>query len=142
MESNQILTEVCKALTYSIPDSIGSIFWAIVSALWSWYGVLIIIFLIVLVVIEIVTRNGNLHYNSENGFSPTFNIVIGSGTFSLFQVLTYLVLEWLFGGGVYCRPWSYLIHTFVFFGTGGFLNLIGFWVYWRMPFSRRKHRRK
>ena len=122
----------------STVKSAAAWFWQIVIALWPWYWLWIAVGLIAWVFFEIVTRNGNWHYNSKNGFSPTFNIVVGSGTYLLLQSLLHFILKKFLGDAAYCQPWAYLIHFFVFMSTGGLLYLTGFWVYWKLPFRRRK----
>jgi membrane-associated protease RseP (regulator of RpoE activity) len=85
------------------------------------------------VTFEIATRNGKIHYNSKNGFSPTLNIFVGSGVNLLIQTLTYGILKLIFGDAAYCYPISYFVHLFAFLATAGTLIGIGFWVYWKRP---------
>ena len=105
-------------------------FWAIVTFLWPWYWLGILTALGLWTFIEIYFGVGT----SENGFSPTYNRVVGSGMYLLFQWLAHLCLVALFGELVYCRPWSLIVHYGVFLLTGGFLHVIHFWPYWRIPF--------
>lgn len=136
------LKDMCSAATASIPHSIAGILWSIITMLWSWYWVLIVVGLIGWIVFEIVTRNGTMHYNSENGFSPPFNRFVGAGTYLGFQTLIYLLLKLIFGDGVYCMGWPLVLHLAVFGTTGLFLYGIGFWPYLVEPGTRRKYRRK
>jgi hypothetical protein len=128
--------------------SIAGTFWDFVVALWPWGWVIIVPGLAVWTLIEIATRNGHWHYNSKNGFSPAFNIAVGSGTNLFFQSLTHWILTGVFGDAIYCNPLATFIHFFIFIATGVFLNLTGFWVYLklpklpRMPRPKKKSRRR
>ena len=129
----EFATELIKILIVSIPQSIAGWFWMIVKIVWTTYWLYIIIFLTIWTIWELITRNGGMHYNSENGFSPTYNSFVGSGVYALFQVLTYTILTKIFDNEIYVNIWPYPIHIFVFLGTGLFLNLVGFWKYWKLP---------
>lgn len=82
-----------------------------------------------LVLYEMATRHGNSHYNSRNGLSPSFNRLVGSGTYALLQGLLYLIFHGIFGDVVYCYLWPLPIHIVVFASTGWLLRKIGFWKY-------------
>jgi hypothetical protein len=123
------LPQFCQAILGSTAKSSSVLFWSFVQALWPWGWPLIVVGLTLWIVFEILTRNGGVHYDSANGFSPTFNRIVGSGIFLLFQTLLYLLLHWLFGDGIYCLPWPYPLHAFIFGLTWLFLWSIGFWVY-------------
>ena len=125
----KLLPDVCKLIFASGEKSSAAQFWQIVTTLWSEYWLWILIGLVVWVIFEIFTRHGTAHYNSKNGFSPTFNRVIGSGIYLLFQSITYFVLTFIFGAGIYCTPVPYVIHPTIFFLTWLFLFKIKFWVY-------------
>lgn len=129
--------DICKAVT-DLQDAAHPKFWTVISWLWSWWGLAVVCGLVVWVIFEILTRHGNLHYNSDNGFSPTFNRVVGSGTYLVFQGILYFILTKIFGTGVYCKPISYAVHVSVFFLTKLFLYGIGFWVYLDRPRRRRR----
>lgn len=115
----------------SIPSTMAGWFWVAIKALWPWYAIGIIVFFIAWTLFEIFLDTG---WKSENNFSPVYNRIVGSGVYALFQGLTYLILTGIFTQLVYCRPWSLVVHYFVFLLTGGFLHLIRFWPYWRIPF--------
>lgn len=135
--------ELCSLLIQPTTKSIAANLWLIAGALWSWQGLFVICAFGAWIVIELITKNGTFHYNSENGFSPLFNSVIGSGTYLGLQTLLFVVLRFLFGDGVYCVPVPYVIHVAIFFSTGWLLNVIGFWKYQKEPGSRgRKRYRK
>lgn len=118
-----------EPVSISNSHSSAGLFWEVITTLWSSHWLSISIFLIVFILYEIVTRNGNVHYNSKNGFSPTFNRVIGSGTYLLFQGILYACLHFIFGDSIYQHPWPYFLHLLVFGFTGFSLRRIGFWVY-------------
>ena len=131
--SNEFVTELFKTVIVSTGKSGAALFWAVIKTLWTSYWPYIIVFFIGWVVWELVTKNGGFHYNSKNGFSPTFNRVIGSGVYILFQGIIYLIISKIFGSGAYDNIWPYSIHLTIFLLTGLFLNLTGFWVYWKLP---------
>ncbi len=119
----------CQAAN-SAAKSIASWFWTAVVALWPWYWAGIVALLVSWTLYEIFSGNGR----SENGFSPAYNRVVGSGVYLLIQSATYPLLLKTFGDLAYCRPLSLVIHYLAFFLTGGFLHVIRFWPYWRIPF--------
>jgi hypothetical protein len=123
------LPALCQQILGSPPASSAGTFWYFVQALWPWGWVWIVIGVALWLLFEILTRNGGVHYNSANGFSPTFNRVVGSGINLLFQTLLFLFLKKLFGDGIYCVSWPYDLHAAVFALTWLFLWSIGFWVY-------------
>ncbi len=127
------LVKIPTIIITSTAKSGAAFFWMAVKMAWSSYWLYIIIFITAWVIWELVTRNGGFHYNSKNGFSPTFNRVVGSGVFLLFQGGVYLIISRIFGNEVYDNIWPYPIHLTVFIFTGLFLNLTGFWVYWKLP---------
>ena len=103
--------------------------WTIVTATWSQYWPYILGFFTIWVIYEVITRNGQMHYNSENGFSPTFNRVVGSGVYLLLQAIVYGCIHFFFGESAYTEPWAYMIHLVVFGSTKLLLLAVGFWVY-------------
>jgi len=123
------LTLACKLIFESGDKSPAGQFWQFVTTLWSEYWLWIVLGLTIWIIYEVLTRNGTAHYNSKNGFSPTFNRVVGSGTFLLIQSSTILILTLLFGRGVYCTPLPYVIHSIIFGLTWLLLFKIRFWVY-------------
>jgi hypothetical protein len=116
--------------------------WKIIVYLWPWKWLAIVVLVSVWVFIEIKTRFGSFHYNSENGFSPSFNRFVGSGSYLGLQTLLFVILKSIFGSIVYCFSWSYALHTVIFISTGILLNISGFWPYLKEPGSRRKRRYK
>ena len=131
--SPEFVSQILKMVLASTVQSGARIFWTIIKTMWSSYWLYILIFLIGWVPWELITRNGGFHYNSENGFSPTFNRVVGSGVYLLFQGGVYAVINKIFGNEAYSHIWPYSIHLIVFLSTGLFLNLVGFWKYWKLP---------
>lgn len=92
-----------------------------------------------IVLMEIITRNKN-SYNSANGFTTNFNRMVGSLTYAVLQILTYLVVFHLIGNGAYCLPWPYVAHAAVFASTWWILHIIGFWP--DKPKPKKKYYRK
>src|SRR3989338_3833369 len=129
----QMLDQILKVALASAVQSGAAFFWTVIKTLWSSYWPFILIFLTCWVIWELITRNGGFHYNSENGFSPTFNRVAGSGLYLLLQGGAYVIVSKFFINKDYHHIWSYLIHILVFLSTGLFLNLVGFWKYWKLP---------
>lgn len=117
------------ALAEASTKSGAGIFWQIVTSTWHDHWLLIILVIVGWVLFEIVTRNGGAHYNSRNGFSPTFNRVVGSGVYLLLQAIVYLIIRFFFGDEVYTHVWPYGVHAVVFGLTKLLLLAVGFWVY-------------
>jgi len=116
----------------SIPHTVAGYVWTAITTLGPWWSSLIVLALIMWVVFEVVTRNGNAHYNSDNGFSPLFNFFVGSSlNFTLQELLGLALANW-FGDAIYCVEWPYVLHFAVFVATGLFLRVSGFWVYLRI----------
>lgn len=138
------LGNICSIIAIPFASSISSFLWQIFYALWPWYWFVIIALLFLWIVGEILTRNGTVHYNSENGFSPSFNRFVGSGTYTSLQALLLLSLEKFFGDSVYCILWPYEAHLLVFISSGLLLHFSGFWPYLKEPSNsgRRYHKRK
>jgi len=126
---SRLLPDICQQIFSSGEKSPAAQFWHIITTLWSDYWLWISIGLVIWIIFEIFSRHGGAHYNSDNGFSPTFNRVIGSGVYLLFQTVTYFLLTLIFGTGIYCTPLPYIIHPIIFFLTWLFLIKIRFWVY-------------
>ena len=136
------IKEICSLVTASVPHSLAGVLWAAITSLWPGYCILIGIAVAAWIAFEIATRHGNVHYNSENRFSPTFNRFVGAGTYLGLQALTYLMLQLLFGDPVYCLGWPYVLHVIVFASTGLLLHAIGFWPYLVEPGGRRRWRQR
>ncbi|MBP9802384.1 hypothetical protein KBC40_02235 [Patescibacteria group bacterium] len=130
-------SDICQAIVIPMSSSASAFVWQIVLFLWPWNWIWITCIILIWVVFEILTRNGEIHYNSKNGFSPAFNIFIGSGVFAIFQAITFLIFQLFFGGIVYCLPWPYALHLIIFASTSLFLHKIRFWPEIRI-FKRRK----
>jgi hypothetical protein len=135
------LSNVCSAISIPLSSSASSFIWGVIHFLWSWYGIWIFVILSVWTIVELFTRNGQFHYNSENGFSPTFNIFVGSGLYWGIQSLLLILLEKLFGESVYCLIWPYPVHIVIFLLTGLILHVTGFWPYLKEPGMRRSYRK-
>jgi hypothetical protein len=121
--------DICSLISISTASSLSSFLWQSIVFLWPWHWIAIFLALVVWVTWEIVTRNGTAHYNSDNGFSPSFNRFVGSGAYLGFQALIFLILKIFFGDIIYCFVLPYFIHLAVFFLTGLILHLSGFWPY-------------
>ena len=133
-----LFSNICQQSVIPTVQSASGWIWFVIKSLWPWYWFLISILLVAWVIYEIITRHGRSHYNSENGFSPSFNSFVGSGMYAVLQYFTHLVLDKFYGPVIYCKPWSYVIHIVIFLLTGGLLILSGFWVYWKLPGDRRR----
>jgi len=133
---------ICSIISVPFASSASSFLWQIILLLWPWYWLGIFLFLITWIIWEIITRNGTAHYNSKNGFSPSFNRFVGSGTYAGLQALVYLFFEKFFGDSVYCMVWPYEIHLVVFLSSGLLLHLSGFWPYLWEPSGQRYHKKR
>ncbi len=133
--------DTCSMLLIPLSSSVSSFVWQIIYFLWSWNGLWILVGLVIWTVVELFTRNGKFHYNSENGFSPAFNIFVGSGLYWGMQSLLLVLLEKLFGESVYCFVWPYPVHLIIFASTGILLHVTGFWPYLKEPGVERSHKR-
>jgi hypothetical protein len=131
--------DVCSIVA-SIPHTIAGYVWTAITTLGLWWSLAIILGLIGWVVFEVATRNGNAHYNSDNGFSPLFNIFVGSSLNFAIQEGMGLGLAKIFGDTIYCVEWPYILHFAVFVITGLFLRFTGFWVYLRILGERPRKR--
>lgn len=140
MNSTFSIGNICSVISDSMVSSFSSMIWKIIVYLWPWKWLAIVVLVSVWVFIEIKTRFGSFHYNSENGFSPSFNRFVGSGSYLGLQTLLFVILKSIFGSIVYCFSWSYALHTVIFISTGILLNISGFWPYLKEPGSRRKRR--
>lgn len=128
-DTTSLLGFYCQVMNPTV-KSVAGWFWTLVTALWPWYWVGISVLLIGWTLVEILLKFGT----SENGFSSTYNRIVGSGMYLLLQTLTHILLLKMFGDLIYCRPWSLVVHYLVFLLTGGFLHIIHFWPYWKIPF--------
>lgn len=138
--------DTCSMFFMPLSSSVSSFVWQIIYFLWSKDGFLILVCLIIWIIVELFTRNGKLHFNSKNGFSPAFNIFVGSGLYWGIQSLLLVLLEKVFGESVYCFIWPYPVHLIIFASTGLLLHVTGFWPYLKEPGTKspykkfRKHR--
>lgn len=126
---SKLLPDMCKQIFSSGQASPTAMLWHVIATVWSGHWPWIVAVLIIWIIFEFFTRNGTAHYNSKNGFSPTFNTVIGSLVYFLFQTLAYFLLTLIFGSGIYCTPLPYIVHPIIFYLTWRFLIKIKFWVY-------------
>ena len=116
-----LLPTFCQVAT-AMSSSWRGQFWFVISLL-GWKGwLLIIVGLLVWAVIDFISGG-----SSANGFSPEFNIAVGSLTFYFFQTLIALILAAIFGDGVYCLVWPLVFHIIPFWLTGAFWRWTGFW---------------
>ena len=121
-----LLGSVCSAFSILNTSSAFGQFWKGVFSLPPSLLLFIVFGILFLVLKEIIMRGSN-SYNSANGFTPAFNSFVGSFTYVGLQTVTFLLLSFVFGQSIYCMPWPYVAHIFVFVTTGLFLHLIGFW---------------
>jgi hypothetical protein len=138
---NPLLGEICTAISISMASSLNSFVWQIITYLWPWNWMWIVLFISGWIIWEIKTRYGAAHYNSKNGFSPVFNAFVGSGIYAGFQLIFVLFMTNVVGGLAYCNIWPFGVHIVLYKLSGWFLNIIGFWVYRKEP-GREKYKRK
>ena len=119
------------SLGQSIFGSTYSFLWSIVTFIGFWKCFLIIVLVILWIVLEIFTKNSH-YYNSENGFTSTFNKFIGASTYFWLQTIVYLILENIFSSLIYCLKWPYVLHIYIFILTGFILHVTGVWPYWKI----------
>jgi len=129
---------ICSAASDVFVSSLSDALWTGIRYLWPWYGFLIVLILGSWVVWEIRTRFTTVSFRSQNGFTPSFNQFVGSGTYLGLQTITFLILSTTFGNLVYCLKWPLGLHVAIFFISGLLLNYIGFWVYLKEPGKKRK----
>lgn len=132
------IKDACEVATFSFTQSISYYIWTIITTLWPWYWLLIVIVLGLWVTFEIYTRHGIAHYNSDNGFSPTFNRFVGSGTYLGLQTVLYFLFSFIFSDAIYCYIWPFAIHIVIFLSTGLLLHLSGFWPTLKRPKLRKR----
>lgn len=142
MSSPFSIGEICAVIFSQTSHTIYATVLELVIFLWPWYWLLIVLGLGGWIAFEITTRNGTIHHNSENGFSPVFNSFVGSCTYTGLQTFFFFILTSLFGSGVYCFVWPFAIHILIFLSTGKLLHVIGFWPRLERPNNRRRNRRR
>jgi hypothetical protein len=126
VEPSKLLVQLAEM----VGKSVAGIFWQFVSMLWISYWPWIILLIVVIVVYELLTWNGRWHYNSRNGFSPSFNRLVGSGVFLLYSSIFLAFFHFVFGDDIYLEQiWPYIVHSLAFPLTWLSLKKIGFWVY-------------
>jgi ABC-type nickel/cobalt efflux system permease component RcnA len=134
---------ICSAVSVVFVSSLSDALWTGIRYLWPWYGFLIVLTLGTWIFWEIHTRFTTTSFRSQNGFTPTFNRFVGSGTYLGLQTLTFLVLSTAFGNLVYCLKWPLGLHALVFLSSGLLLKYIGFWVYLKETgLKRRKYHKR
>lgn len=136
MDTNLIF-KTCHDL-FSIPKTIMSSTWYTIQGLWPFLPWLILLVIGIWILFEIKTRNGNWHWNAKNGFSKYFNSFVGSGTYALLQAISYFILTFIFGNGIYCFGWPLILHYIVYRLTSKILNATGFWLYEKQPSTKPK----
>lgn len=137
MTPDQILGPICSAIG-DIPHTAVSSVWLGIEYLFTNYWYIIVPVIIIWTIIEIVSKGGH-SFNSDNGFTPVFNSFVGGGVFLLTEKLIYFILEHISGPSIYCGSLlSSSFYLLPFLTTGLFLNMIGFWVYWKIPFVKAK----
>ncbi|PLX27896.1 hypothetical protein C0583_01505 [Candidatus Parcubacteria bacterium] len=119
--------DICQDFTIPAASTIHSFVWQVIFYIWPWKWILIMLLILMWAAWEIATRNSKVHYNSKNGFSPSFNRFVGSGAYLSFQTILFVSFEKLFSIKFYCLRWPYIMHLFVFITTGLFLYIVGFW---------------
>lgn len=133
------LGQACS-LVSQIPHTFISAIWAFISLAFSLYWYFIIPALITWIFFEIVTM-GTHSYNSENGFTPLLNSVVGGGVFYAFSALINLIFGLIFGNGGNCVPlWLNSFYLIPFVSTGLLLHWTGFWPYLKVPIINEKIR--
>lgn len=137
MTPDQILGPICSAIG-DIPHTFISSIWFWVDFLFTRYWYIIVPVIVIWVIIEIISKGGH-SFNSDNGFTPTFNSFVGGGVFILTEKLIHFILEFFSGPTVHCGTlFMSSFYLLPFLTTGLFLNMIGFWVYWKIPFIKLK----
>jgi len=144
-----ILTgDICQALAIPVASSISSFIWQVILFLWPWHWLWIVLAITAWVIWEIITRDGTAHYNSKNGFSPSFNSFIGSGLYWGIQAIVLLLFEKFLGVSAYCTSLPYVAHISILVLVYLFLHGIGFWPEFRLfrkvkqSYKRKSSRRK
>lgn len=135
------LGDTCSIIFIPLASSASSFVWQIISALWPYNWIWITLLLIGWIIWELSTRNGTAHYNSQNGFSPSFNRFVGSGSYLGIQSLLILSFSKFFGDVAYCFIWPYSVHVLIFALTGLTLHLSGFWPYLMEPGTKKSSKR-
>lgn len=117
--------------------------WDLLASLWAPYWWIITPAIIIWLLYELATRNGSSHYNSQNGFSPAFNVFVGSACYFITTLLINGAFVKLFGDAIYCKPISYIVHLISFALVGIALLTSGFWKYlnWLPGFEKSSQRR-
>lgn len=137
MNSVSYIDSICS-LVADIPHTAISTAWTWIFYAFSSYWYLIVPALILWVIFEIFSR-GNHDFNSDNGFTPIFNSFVGGGIFLLTGTLIDWLLHLVIGPGISCGLlWVRSFYLIPFVSTGLLLHGIGFWPYWRLPFTREK----
>jgi len=128
----QALAQLCSAVS-DIPGTAISAVWLWISYSFLHYWYIIIPAIVIWVVIEIFTRNTH-SYNSDNGFTPTFNRFVGGGVFYIFSAMFHFILSLFIGKGIECGLiWINSFYLIPYISAGFFLHGIGFWPYMMLP---------
>lgn len=121
--------EICSVVSDTAISSLSDFLWTAIKYLWPWEWIAIVVCLGIWISFEIGTRYTTSSFRSKNGFTPTFNRFVGSGTYLLLQTITFLVLTSALGDLAYCYKWPAALHLLVFWLTHRLLIKIRFWVY-------------
>lgn len=124
------LTMVCPIVA-EIPQTINSFLWGVIYSTWPQNLALIPVF-IAWVIFERVNRYGTFIYRSKkgNGYTPLFNMFIGSALFFALEEVIHFVLSFLFGNIVYCVLLVASTVALSYFLVDYILReVLGFWVY-------------
>lgn len=146
-----VLTMFCPVIA-EIPQTINSFLWQVIYDTWP-RNLILIPILIAWVVWENVFRYGTFIYRSKkgNGYTPLFNMFIGSALFFALEEVIHFVLAFLFGNIMYCILLVASTVALSYFLVDYILReVLGFWVYkksatprkrWYPKRSSRKHRK-
>ncbi len=121
------LENICS-FSKILNSSLNMKIWEIINSLSAYY-LFIILALFLWIIFELFTKNGTTHYNSVNGFSPTFNKFIGSGVYFLYFNLFLVIPVLIFGEIVYCITLPFITHLLIFFLVKITLLKLNFWKY-------------
>jgi hypothetical protein len=135
-----LLGNMCQACSIALSSSLSSFVWQIISFIWPWHWIWITIILFGWIIWELITRYKDVHYNSANGFSPTFNKFVGSGSYLLTQTILFMILNSAYGEMVFCFRLTYVLHAASISIVGLTLHFSGFWPYLSEPGRKRVRR--
>jgi hypothetical protein len=127
---DQALGQICSIVSDFSVNTLPSIFWTVIKYTIAHYWYVIIPVLLLFVIWELGTRGqSGFGYKSANGFSPLFNILVGSLVYALNYELLSLVFSLFVGDYAACIVLMGGLHPIVFTATWIELIITGFWVY-------------